>query len=195
MARKPRTCLPGVTYHVYSRCIDRKKLLQKDHYKDLLVKVLARTQVKYKFELISYVIMDNHFHFVIRTLEGEADISRIMQYIKARFAELYNRDNNRTGPFWNERYRDVIVEMQNNPFVYLLWLLWYIGYNPVRKNFASNPRKYRFSSINAYLFEDHVSPVIVTIHEYFHLLGRSFRERVEKFLWYEDAYQKSIGLI
>ena len=194
MARKPRTLLPGITYHVYSRCIDRKNLLHRDHCKDLLVKVLARTQIKYKFELISYVIMDNHFHFVIRTLEGEADISRIMQYIKARFAEMYNSDNNRTGPFWNERYRDVIVEMQNNPFVYLLWLLWYLGYNPVRKNFASNPRKYRYSSINAYLYEDHASPVIITIHEYFQLLGGNFRERVERFLWYEDAYREYSGL-
>lgn len=195
MARKPRTCLPDVTYHVYSRCIERRNLLQKDHYKDLLVKVLARTQTMYKFELISYVIMDNHFHFVIRTLEGEADISRIMQYIKARFAEMYNRSNNRTGPFWNERYRDVIVEMQNNPVVYLLWLLWYLGYNPVRKNFATNPRKYRFSSLNVYLFEDHASPVIITIHEYFHFLGCNFRERVEKFLWYEDAYREYAGLL
>ena len=91
MARQKRECLPDTTYHVYSRCIEWRAMMKKDNFKDILIEVLRITQEKYKFELIFYQIMNTHFHFVIKTLPEEETISRIMQYIKARFAERFNK--------------------------------------------------------------------------------------------------------
>ena len=194
MPRPLRICQPNLTYHVFSRCSEKRNMMAEDYYKNLMIQVLCMALEKYKFELVSYVIMDNHFHFVIKTLKGEADISRIMQYIKARFAERYNKVMNRTGPFWNERFRDVIVEMQDNPLRYFLWLLWYIGFNPVRGGLCADPEDFRFSSINAYLNEKHVSRVTVTIHEYFLYLGNCFRKRVENFLSYKEEYLRRMEM-
>jgi len=77
--------------------------MEKEYVKELFLEVITKTQEKYSFELSAYVIMENHFHMIIRTVENGATISRIMQYIKARFAEKFNRMNARIGPFWNER--------------------------------------------------------------------------------------------
>ena len=78
--------------------------------KDLLIDVLVMAQNKYSFEIIYYTIMDNHFHFIFRTIEDGETVSRIMQFIKSQFARRYNRKMNRTGPFWNERFKDSIIE-------------------------------------------------------------------------------------
>jgi putative transposase len=193
MARPLRKCLPNLTYHVFSRCIETKKLITDSMYKDLLVSIMKIALEKYEFELIFYEIMDNHFHFIIKTTSNGESISRIMQYIKARFAESYNRLNNRTGPFWNERFKDVIVEEQDNPLNYFLWLLWYLAYNPVRQNMIKDPREYKYGAINWYLNTNHKSNIRITIHEYFINLGNNFDERLKYFLFFEKLYKAKLN--
>ena len=194
MARPLRLCLPGMTYHVFSRCIEKKDMLENDYFKDILLNVISLSQQKYSYELISFEILDNHFHFIIRTLSGGESISKIMQYIKARFSETYNRITNRTGPFWNERFKCTIIELSANPIFYLLWLLWYLAFNPVRKNMVRNPRESRFGSINAYLDETHAGRIKITLHSYFLQLGETFQERIRAFLWFEDAYRRRLAV-
>ncbi len=195
MSNQPRNCTPGLTYHTMSRCIELKSLMKEDAIKDMAMNAIQRTQEKYKFKFIAYKLMDTHFHFVIQTVEGGETISRIMQYIKARIAETYNKLMDRTGPFWNERFTDVIVDEQENPAEYLRWLLWYLGFNAVKAGKCSDPRDYKYSSINHYLVENIESEVKIVRHRYFEDLGATFAERVQKFLYYEEAYRKRYALM
>jgi len=195
MSNLPRNCKPDLTYHTISRCIELKALMRDDSMKDMVLEIIKRTQEKYNFKFIGYKLMDNHFHFVIQTVENGETISRIMQYIKARIAEGYNRAAGRTGPFWNERYRDIIVEEQKNPTQYLLWLLWYMAFNAVKAGMCCDPRDYKYSSINCYLKEGFTSTVKIIRHQYFEELGVTFAERAKKFLYYEEAYRKRYALL
>jgi REP element-mobilizing transposase RayT len=165
-----------------------------DRFKEMFLDVLIKTQQKYIFDLVCFEVLDNHFHLIIRTKPGGATISRIVQYIKARFAERFNKVTKTIGPFWNERFKDVIVELQENPVVYFLWLLWYIAYNSVRKKFVSNPRDYRFGSINWYLKKNYKSKVKITTHQYFIDLGGCFKERVKGLLEFEKIYTLRTGI-
>lgn len=192
MGRPLRICLPNYTYHVYSRCIELRDMMLQDHFKKLLINVVNKAMKKYDFELIAYQIMDNHFHFIIRTVDEEATISRIMQYIKSRYAIYYNKSVNRKGPFWNERFKDKIIEKSINPSLYLPWLLWYLAYNPVRKNKIIDPRDYKYGCINVYLTEKYKPPLKITYHEYYLNLGKTFQDRVNQFLYYEEIYRKSL---
>ncbi|MDH7554515.1 MAG: transposase [Spirochaetota bacterium] len=194
MARKLRVQMPGLTYHITSRCIEWRKMLEEEYFKACFVEILRKAKEKYRFKLIAYCIMDNHIHLVIHTIEDGAPISRIVQYIKARFAEMYNKITGRTGPFWNERYKDSIIEFARDGFHYLLWLLWYLAYNPVRKNLCSDPTQYRYSSIRAYLDEKSDVGVSIDHHEYFMQLGDSFAQRVARFLRYDEAYRKRYSI-
>jgi REP element-mobilizing transposase RayT len=78
--------------------------------KDKMYQVVAQAREKYLFKLISCTVMNNHFHIIIRTVEGGAPISNIMQYIKGRYGQWYNRTMKRCGPFWDEKYKDIIAE-------------------------------------------------------------------------------------
>jgi len=195
MARPLRTIIQGLTHHVYSRCINKQSLLLLRKTPFMLEQVIRDTQEKYKFKLISYQIMDNHIHLVIQTIKGEASISRIIQYLKARFAERYNKLHNRSGPFWNERFKDQVIEFSDNPEHYLRWILWYLAYNPVRKDLVSDPRDFPWGSINCNLDPNHKSRVQIVLHEHFLSLGDTFEEQVMEFLYYEEMYVKRLSFL
>jgi REP element-mobilizing transposase RayT len=150
-------------------------------------------QEKYNFELNAVEIVENHVHLVISTLEDGETISRIMQYIKARTAEKYNKRMNRSGAFWVGRFGCKIVEEAKDPVEYLNGLLWYVGYNPVRKNMSIDPRENYIGFINCYLIENYQLPIKITLHPYYLKLGNTFDERVRKFLLYEKAYLERLA--
>jgi putative transposase len=182
MSNKKRRCEPNLTYHTYSRCADKSTMMKSDHMKNLMLTVIVMAQERYSFDLISYVIMDNHFHFIIRTVENGAPISRIMQFIKAQFAKRYNKKMNKTGPFWNERYGDTIIEEQEFPEEAFNNINSYIINNPVKANYVNDARDYKYSCIHFYIDENYISPVKLTFHEYYLKLGSSFRQRADRFL-------------
>lgn len=192
MAYPRRDCQPNLTYHVYSRCIEKRKLLKRSIMKDLLVEIIKSTQKKYDFELIAFEILGNHFHFVIKTVENGETISKVIQRIKSVFAKKYNKLMDRTGPFWNERFGSKIVEKQENPWFYLLYLLWYIAYNSVREQEVDDPRSSKYGSIMNYLKEDYNGKLKITLHDAFWELGDCFKIRVKRFLEYEKIYLENL---
>lgn len=194
MPRPLRKIIQGATHHVYSRCRGKQNLLRSKHAKKYLIEAIRMCQEKYNFELIAVEPVGNHIHLLIRTLENSETISRIMQYIKARIAEKYNRENGETGPFWNERFGCTIIEEADNPENYLLWLLWYIGYNPVKKRLSRDPKENEIGFINCYLKKNHKLPIKITLHHFFYNLGVTFEDCVKKFLFYEEAYLKRLAV-
>ena len=192
MPRKQRICIPEHTYHATSRCIEKRHLMHSDEMKELMLSVLEMALEKYHFELINYTLMGNHFHFLIRTLNGGESISRIMQFIKSQFARRYNRIMDRTGPFWNERFSDTIIELAPKPVALFFMILLYMAFNPVKSGIVADPRNYRFGGIHCYLDKEYIPPVTITLHEYFLNLGATFEERIKKFLEIEANYRKRL---
>jgi len=192
MPRPLRICLPDTTNHVVSRCIEKKPLMRSKQIKDLMHDVLNQALERYEFDLVSYSIMDNHFHFCIKTTKNGETISRIMQFIKSQFARRYNRMMDRTGPFWNERFTSLVVELTADP-VRTFWNVFlYVEYNPVKSKYVTDPRRYPYGGFRAYVDRDYVPPVPVTLSEYFLKLGNTYEERVAKLLEYEELYRKRI---
>ncbi|HPJ34591.1 MAG TPA: transposase [Spirochaetota bacterium] len=194
MPRPLRTIKQGITYHCFTRCRGKRDLLKSRYGKRHFIEAVRMCQEKYDFELIAAETVANHIHLVIKTLESGETISLIMQFIKARIAEKYNRATGESGPFWNERFGSTIIEESDRPEDYLLWLLWYIGYNPVRKGLSRDPRNNEIGFINCYLDETFVSPIRFTLHEYFLRSGVTFRDCANNFLNYEEAYRKRLAL-
>ena len=194
MPKPLRKIMQEVTYHCFSRCQGLNQLLMDRFAKKCFIEAVKMCQEKYKFELNAAEIVREHFHLVIRTIEDAETISSIMQYIKARTAEKYNRATGRIGPFWNERFGCTIIEESEDPEQYLFNLLWYIGFNPVKKGESRDPRENYIGFIRCYLKEGFEAAIKITIHHYFYRLGNSFSECVMRFLVYEDAYRKRMAL-
>jgi putative transposase len=76
--------------------------------RDLFLRVLERARQKYRFVVIGYVVMPEHFHLLI-TEPDVGDPSLVMKVIKERFTKLLHHGGIRTGPIWQKRFYDFNV--------------------------------------------------------------------------------------
>ena len=76
-----------------------------------------------------------------------SNLSEFVKEIKQRFSRYYNKAYNRTGYFWGDRFKSVILETGDT----LINCLAYIDLNPVRANIVEKPENYRWSSIGYHM--------------------------------------------
>lgn len=77
----------------------------------------------------------------IRFLKRMYDVSVFMKELKQRFSVWYNKNHNRFGTLWAERFRSILVE--DRPEV-VRTIAAYIDLNPVRAGMVTDPVNYRF---------------------------------------------------
>ena len=93
-----------------------------------------------KIELICFILMDNHFHFLLRQKECN-DIEMFMRSLITKYVKYFNFKYQRVGPLFQGRYKGILIEKEE----YFLYLSRYIHINV--KDLTSYPR----SSYPAYL--------------------------------------------
>ena len=174
MAYPIRNLEPNITHHIFSRCVETKMYLKKGKMKKMFCNIIKKAQKKYKFDLNGFMIMHNHFHFIITTVTDGATIDRIMQYIKSKFAKLYNKIHKRVGAFWSERYKNQILEYSKKTENYFNILITYLGYNPVKAGITKKPLLFKYSSFKNYLGLDNDLGIEIKIHP--HFKNELFRE-------------------
>jgi len=69
------------------------------------------------------------------------DVSQFMKLLKQRFSIWFNRNHERKGTLWSERFKSVLVEGRDN---ILSTMAAYIDLNPVRAGIVDDPKDYRF---------------------------------------------------
>ena len=136
----------GYTYHVSTRCVDQTYLLHKAELKDIAMNVIEKAKKKYKFNCFCFTIMDNHVHIIIQTPE-EDNISLIMQVINKNIATKCNKELNRKGHFWGERFHSTLIESEEQ----LINTLIYLNLNPVKAGLVYDPKDWEWSSYNTYV--------------------------------------------
>ncbi len=69
---------------------------------------MERARQKYRFVVIGYVVMPEHFHLLITEPEVETP-AVAMKVVKERFTKLLHHGGMRTGPIWQKRFYDFNV--------------------------------------------------------------------------------------
>jgi len=193
-----RTCrikiaphLGAAIYHCMSRTVNGERCFD-DAAKEVLRKQMWQIAEFCGVQILTYAIMENHFHVLVRVpqktvpddrellrrfyvlypkpnayqtfrietvaeqlkngdpaadgwrkqqLALMGDVSQFMKLLKQRFAIWFNRNHNRFGPVWCERFKSVLVEGRGNV---TLTMSAYIDLNPVRAGLVDDPKDYRF---------------------------------------------------
>jgi putative transposase len=107
---------------------------------------LEQARQKYRFVVIGYVVMPEHFHLLI-TEPDVGDPSVVMKVIKERFTKLLHHGGIRTGPIWQKRFYDFNVGTSKKR----IEKLRYVHRNPVRRGLAEKPEDWDWSSFRAYV--------------------------------------------
>lgn len=71
------------------------------------------------------------------------DVSNFMKILKQRFSIWFNRNHQRWGTHWGERFRSVLLENSRSA---VLMVAAYIVLNPVRAGICQKPEAYRYCS-------------------------------------------------
>ncbi|ABR46451.1 protein of unknown function DUF1568 [Alkaliphilus metalliredigens QYMF] len=140
MGRKPRVEYRGGVYHVIQRGNNREYIFEKKEDKAYLLELVAEYKVVMNFELYGFVLMDNHYHMVLKTLD--APLQDIMHRINNKYSKYYNYQNKRTGHVFENRYKGILVKDEK----YLLSLIRYVHQNLVRAKMCEKVKDYQWSS-------------------------------------------------
>ena len=126
MARPLRIEYPEAWYHVTSRGNERSPIFRDNGDRRTFLKILKESLEAFRVELHCYVLMVNHFHFLLTTPLG--NLSRFMQRLNTSYTVYFNRKHDRVGHLFQGRYKAILIDADS----YLLELSRYIHLNPVR---------------------------------------------------------------
>ncbi|WP_428355720.1 transposase [Methyloprofundus sp.] len=146
MARPLRIEFPNALYHITSRGDRRENIYDDDTDRTVFLETLAKVVSDYNWLCHSYCLMDNHYHLIIETLDG--NLSQGMRQLNGVYTQASNRRHSRTGHLFQGRYKAILVDKDQ----YFLELARYVVLNPVRvKGLIRNIEDWPWSNYLAFI--------------------------------------------
>ena len=96
MPRGRRMLENGGYYHVIQRGNNKEYIFESTNDKGYLLELLKQIQNELPFSLYAYVIMDNHYHLLLKP-DDRTRLNELMQKVNSRFARYYNWQHKRSG--------------------------------------------------------------------------------------------------
>lgn len=110
---------------------------------------LLNSKLSTNFILISYCLMSNHVHLLIKE-NTFFTTSDLMHNFISYYAKWFNAKHERSTSLFKQRFYSEGVESE----IQLINTIKYIHNNPVKACIVSSPEKYPWSSYNKYLSND-----------------------------------------
>ena len=131
MARQLRIQYPGAVYHVLARGDRREDIVHDDSDREMFVATLAEVCKKTGWQVLAWVLMDNHYHWLIRT--PQPNLVEGMKWFQNAYTRRFNARHKLWGHLFGGRYRAIPVQASGDGAGdYLKTLMDYIHLNPAR---------------------------------------------------------------
>ena len=144
MSRPLRIEFNSAWYHVMNRGASHGSIFRTDDQRNYFLELLAHTGERFNADWHAYCLMDNHYHLMLHTPEG--NLQRIMRHVNGVYTQYYNRSEGKDGALFRGRYKAILIDAQS----YWLQLSRYIHRNPLEAGIVDNLDEYRWSSYAAY---------------------------------------------
>ena len=180
MARPLRIEYEGAYYHIFSRGNKKQQIFHTDRDRHTFLKTLARMSERFDVTIFAYVLLNNHYHLLIRT--NRANLSKAMHWLGTTYTTIFNLTNSQAGHLFQGRFKSIIVEND----AYLLQLSYYIHRNPLRAGIAKRLIDYPWSSYPIYAYNRQRPSWLETnliLSQFKHAddVHRAYRESVQKY--------------
>jgi len=183
MARPLRIEFAGAVYHVTSRGNERKDIFRTDNDRRLFLDILQQVNVKYNWHCHAYCLMDNHYHIVIETPDG--NLIKGMRQLNGVYTQAFNKRHDRVGHIFQGRYKAILIQKDSH----LLEVCRYVVLNPVRALVVKRPETWQWSSYNPMIDKSSVHPCLTT--EW--VLGQFGRKKTTALKNYAEFVEAGIG--
>ncbi len=143
MARPLRIEYDGAVYHITSRGNARKAIYKDDNDQKNFLDILHQVNRRYNWLCHAYCLMNNHYHLVIETVDG--NLSKGMRQLNGVYTQAFNRRHGKTGHVFQGRYKSILIQKDSH----LLEVCRYVVLNPVRAKTVEKPEQWKWSSYRA----------------------------------------------
>src|SRR6476469_537301 len=133
MPRTPRVDYAGAIQHVAVNGNNRQPMFLDARDRYLCLILLGQTAERYGWDVLSYCLMDTHWHVLVRT--PERNLSAGMQRMNTCYSQGFNRRHGRSGHSIRHRFMSVAVEDE----AHLFELTRYLPLNPVHGGLIRHP--------------------------------------------------------
>lgn len=140
--RKKRIITETGVYHVYQQANSRIIIFYDDEDKKTFLKCVARSAKQFSVEVYAYVIMDNHWHLLVKT----DHLSDFVSHYMVSYVKWYNHKQKKAGNLCNGPFSSSPKNNLNN----ILNCIKYILNNPVKSCIVNYSCDYFWSSANQY---------------------------------------------
>jgi putative transposase len=142
MPRKNLIRSNDLPYHVTTRANNKKWFsLPLEEVWEICQKSIKEANEKHKVEIISFVLMSNHYHLILRT--PEANLDRFMYEFNKRLAFSLKDNTDNINHILGSRYKWCLIESQK----YFNNCSRYVYQNPRRALLTKNCENYPFSTL------------------------------------------------
>ena len=185
MARPLRIEYDGALYHVTSRGNARKAIFGDGKDRETFLSTLRKVNERYHWLCHAYCLMNNHYHLIIETPEG--NLSKGMRQLNGVYTQAYNRRHRRVGHIFQGRYKAILVQKESH----LLEVCRYVVLNPVRAKAVPSPEKWKWSSYKGTGGLEKPHPCLTATW----VLGQFGKERREAEKRYREFVKAGIGQV
>lgn len=126
MARPLRINLPDTWYHVMNRGHRGGKIFLNETDRRRFLVLLEELPSRFKLEIHAFVLMDNHYHLLVRT--REANLSEAIRWLNVSYAIKFNWAHQWKGTVFQGRFKAIVIEEFKN----VVRVARYLHLNPVR---------------------------------------------------------------
>lgn len=141
MPRIPRMYLKTECFHVITQGINKSFIFDSPTDIKYYIKSMYEFKDKYNIQIISYCIMNNHAHILLKT-ELIKNLSEYMHSLNTRYGCYYNKKYRRVGYVFRDRYKAEGIYTE----AHLYNCMKYIYENPVKAGICNKPEEYLYSN-------------------------------------------------
>jgi hypothetical protein len=98
-----------VWYEVRTAINNREPLFSRQEAVKVFCQVFGEARKRFAFELRGFALVEGRLSFYIKPADG-LQLPAIMQWVKQTFAVRFNRDEDRTGHVWGDRYWSRVLD-------------------------------------------------------------------------------------
>jgi putative transposase len=147
MPRRARTIVGGYVFHVLNRANGRLRLFKKDADFAAFEHVLVEAHERLPLRILAYVLMSNHWHFVVWPKLGKpSDVSEFFRWLTVTHSQRWHAHHGTSGMghVYQGRFKSFPVAADEH----LRAVLRYVERNPVRAGLTTNAEEWRWSSLH-----------------------------------------------
>lgn len=168
MATRPREFINDGVYHIYNRGVEKRTIFSRASDKRRFLETLlfyqqidetlrrysrtkfsaAERQPPYRFDIIAFCLMDNHFHLMLKQSQDYGITTGIGLLLNS-YTRYFNTRYDRVGHLFQGRFQAVAVKDDEQ----YLHLARYIMLNPLVAGYVSDFSIYPWSSAGEYFID------------------------------------------